>query len=211
MRTRLVAWPLRAIDGVRGWSVATITRACGVSSRSVIAAGAGGFCADAPAATNSAHKAACARRTVEVIRTSWPGQGRRNPNLPARQFTSYSVPYRVLRLQEVAPFVRGNHAVTRPEAVTDAALERRDDLDRVDVHAARGLDEPPDRLLTFEKARHHGLDFTGAHRFEAARCWKAELRRRLEDPHENAAPEVQPMTLAIRRFDPRRALKCRGP
>ena len=33
----------RFMTHVRGWSVATITRAWGVSSRGVIAAGAGGF------------------------------------------------------------------------------------------------------------------------------------------------------------------------
>src|SRR5205809_7803215 len=55
MSTRLVACPDLAIDGVRGWSVATMTRACGVSSRGVIVAGAGGFCAARPVVNNSAN------------------------------------------------------------------------------------------------------------------------------------------------------------
>ena len=42
-RTHPPVGQLLEIDGVRGWSVATKTRACGVSSRGVIAAGAGAF------------------------------------------------------------------------------------------------------------------------------------------------------------------------
>ena len=42
------------IEGVRGWSVATITRACGVSSRGVTVAGAGAFCACRPGDTSKA-------------------------------------------------------------------------------------------------------------------------------------------------------------
>src|SRR5258708_11795905 len=48
MSARLVAGPLEAIDGVRGWSAGTMTRAWGVSSRCAIAAGAGGFWSASP-------------------------------------------------------------------------------------------------------------------------------------------------------------------
>src|SRR5712691_11694552 len=53
MSTRLVACPFAAIDGVRGWSVATMTRAWGVSSRCAIAAGAGGFWSASPDVINA--------------------------------------------------------------------------------------------------------------------------------------------------------------
>src|SRR5213594_2572917 len=56
MSTRSVACPFVATAGVRGWSVATITWACGVSSFCVMPAGAGGFWARRPETSSSANE-----------------------------------------------------------------------------------------------------------------------------------------------------------
>ena len=93
-------------------------------------------------------------------------------------------------LPEVATLMRGVDQKARPDAVTDACIDRRRHLYLVNSAAAATAQGGKNPLLTFKKSIEDRLHVVACCRLEMRRSPGTDAGGWFQDPGEKAAPEI---------------------
>src|SRR6266700_896429 len=94
-------------------------------------------------------------------------------------------------LPEVAALVCCVQTKARPDAIANACVQGRSDLDFVDRNAPGCLEHRYNPALPVQEGGQNGFRRRGAGRLDATGRRKSKLRWRLKGPHQYSSPEIQ--------------------